>query len=203
MSHEALGPQFHEMTRGEFEQQPGTWWHGTQSGVIGHQGQSFHVGSRAAASEALAARIGRQHVPQEHQGEIISSHPTAQIHSGRIVSPMTNRPEISPSRGPGNRWEVREGIPRGEMADWPRRHPQEAMSDVRANAVEGGIRTRGQKMRRGIYYVNAGEGTHSGESPISAIVPNRAGFKTHHDYVSEALAQGKNVPQHVRNVYGL
>lgn len=202
MIHEALGPQFHEMTGAEFEEQPGTWFHGTQHGTIGHEGGSFHVGSRAAATAALASRINMSYVRPEHHAEVIGSHPTAQIHAGRIVSPMTNQPRIHPSRGEGSRWEVREGIPRGELAEWKRRSPAEAMSDVRANAIEHAIRTRGQKMRQGIYYVNASEGAEEHE-PISAIVPHRAGFKTHRDYVGEALVQGKNVPQHIRDEHGL
>jgi hypothetical protein len=44
-----LGSQFHEMTRDEFESQPGTWFHGTPTGVIGqvillrpeHKGRGF------------------------------------------------------------------------------------------------------------------------------------------------------------------
>ena len=194
------GTQFHEMTRGEFESQPGTWFHGTQTGHIGHQESSFHVGSRAAATEALAARIGKQYVHPDNRAAVIQGHPSAQIYGGRITAPMSNKPMIHPSRGPGGSWQVREGIPRGAMEDWKRRSPTEAMSDVKANAVEHGIRTKGQKMRKGIYYVNASEGSHE-ENPISAIVPNRAGFKTHEDHLVEARAAGKKIPKRAMKGY--
>jgi hypothetical protein len=74
------------------------------------------------------------------------------------------------------------------------------MSDVRANAVESGLRKKGQKMRRGIYYVNASEGSQE-DVPVSAIVPHRRGFKTHEDYIIEARAQGKRIPEHVIQQY--
>jgi hypothetical protein len=188
------------MTREEFESQPGTWWHGTQSGIIGHQGGSFHVGTRHAAVEALSARIGKQAVPQTQQGQVIRSHPSAELYGGHITAPMVNTPRLSSSRGPGSRWEVAAGIPRGEMADWPRMSRHEPMSDVRANAVESGLRKKGQQMRRGIYYVNASEGSQE-DVPVSAIVPHRQGFKTHEDYVIEARAQGKRIPEHVIQQY--
>jgi hypothetical protein len=95
---------------------------------------------------------------------------------------------------------VREGIPRGEMAEWKRHSPHEVMSDVRANAIERAVRTKGQKMRQGIYYVNASEGSHE-DLPVSAIVPSRQGFKTHKDYVTEAHARGAQIPEHVLKEY--
>lgn len=204
MSHDALShQQFHEMTSSEFEAHPSVWWHGTQTGDIGHQGGSFHVGSRDAAATALAARIHSQYVPREDVGRVVQGHPTAKLVAGHIVSPMTNTPRLSPRRREGmSKWEVAAGIPRGEMTDWSRYDKSEPMSDVRANAVEAGLRKSGRPMRRGMYYVNASEGAHE-DVPISAIVPNRAGFKTHRDYVHEALAQGKNVPQHVRDEHSL
>jgi hypothetical protein len=75
------------------------------------------------------------------------------------------------------------------------------MSDVRANAVQSGLKAKGQKMRRGIFYVNAAEGTHVHDEPISAIVPNRAGFKTHEDYLVQARSQGKKIPKRAMKGY--
>lgn len=190
-----LGTQFHEMTPEEFGQQRGTWFHGTPTGIIGHHGGSFHVGSKGAATEALNARV---HFGRGSDNSSFVARP--EVVAGRITSPMTNRPEIHHSRGPGTNWNVREGIPRGEMAEWSRRSPTEAMSDVRANAVEAGLRTKGKPMRRGIYYVNASEGAQE-QNPISAIIPNRAGFKTHEDHIIEAMGQGKKVPDHVMKHY--
>jgi hypothetical protein len=78
------------------------------------------------------------------------------------------------------------------------------MSDVRANAVQAGLKAKGQKMRRGIFYVNAAEGAYKPEDErehISAIVPHRSGFKTHEDYVTEAHQRGEQIPEHVRKEY--
>jgi hypothetical protein len=207
MSAEALNPrQFHEMTRGEFESQPNLWWHGTSTGIIGHQGESFHVGSRHAAVDALSARVAGHGGlgSQAEREERIKQAPGAELYGGHITAPMMNTPRIHPSRGPGSDWHIREGIPRGEMADWPRRSSTEPMSDARANAVQSGLKTKGQKMRRGIFYVNAAEGAHRPKDErehISAIIPNRAGFKTHEDYLVQARAQGKKIPKRAMKGY--
>lgn len=194
---DGLGPQFHEMTREEFESQPGTWFHGTPTGIIGHAG-SFHVGTRQAATEAMRGEVGKPRWFTNREGkQAYGSNPS--IIGGRITAPMTNTPHADPSRGPGNRWSYREGIPWGEMTEWPRRSSHEVMSDVRANAVESALKTRGQSMHRGIYYVNAAEGVNDPEKdrtlPVSAIIPNRQGFKTHEDYIISARQQGKKIPQ--------
>lgn len=225
---EHLGTQFHEMTRDEFEQQPGTWFHGSTTGQIGHAG-SFHVGTKLAAAEALGARIDRgkfrtktpvgtmrrvqssikasQKDPRfvtTSTGKAYSDNPT--FTGGRIVGPMTNTPKIHSSRGPGNRFEIKEGIPWGAMEDWQRKSPNEAMSDVRANAVERGAKTSGRLLRRGMYYVNAAEGGGRPESTpeheyISAVLPNRQHFKTHEDYLVDAREAGKKIPARAMKGY--
>jgi hypothetical protein len=200
---EHLGSQFHEMTREQFEAQPGTWFHGTPTGIIGHAG-SFHVGTKQAATEALRGEVGKPRWFTNREGKAsYGSNPS--VIGGRIVGPMANTPRVDPSRGPGDRWNYREGIPWGHMTEWSRRSPHEVMSDVRANAIESAIKTRGQTMRQGIYYVNAAEGANDPEKdptlPVSAVLPNRQHFKTHEDYIIGARAQGKQVPGHVLQQY--
>lgn len=220
-----LGQQFHEMTSDEFAKQPGTWFHGSPNGQIGAHGGSFHVGSELAAAEALGPRIATgkyrtktrigtiQKVKQAAKamqqsprmiesprgGSYYADNPG--ITAGRIDGPMTNTTKLASSRGPGRgKWEVRQGIPRGALEDWKRHNSTEPLPDIRANAVENGIRKSGRTMRQGMYYVNAAEGAQE-DHPISAILPNRKHFKTHEDYLVEARAQGKSIPKRAMKGY--
>lgn len=202
------GRQFHEMTRDEFESQPGTFFHGHPTGNFnwdpdGRQG--FHVGSKQAATDAVVARVGTsgkatiyaggqrsgptfpgKYVPVNdperpyHKSEAVA-HPE-HLRGGRIVSPMVNgRNWLGRYGGHGNGYV-------GDMHD---------SGDVRANAKASEIITKGQKMRQGIFYENQAEDAGS----ISAVLPSRQSFKTHEDLIIEARARGLDVPRHVLKEY--
>ncbi len=92
MSSRALGRQFHEMTREEFEAEPGTFFHGNPTGNFGHnQPQAhygFHVGTKRAATEAVEARAG---YGRYSAGTPIPA-PKAEVRGGRLGVEMTNTP---------------------------------------------------------------------------------------------------------------
>ena len=198
------GTQFHEMTQEEFAQQPGTWHHSSPSGEPGSAGGSFHVGTYAAAAAVHDPRVDTYRTNTFGQ-KYFAGNPG--IVSGRIVKPMTNTPYLHPSRNltTDGKWGwSAEGVSKGAMEDWPRRSSDEPMSDVRANAVERGIRNSGRKMRKGIYYINAVEGDYHAphySAAVSAVLPNRSHFKTHEDYLVEAREAGKTIPKRALNGY--
>lgn len=193
--------QFHEMARDEFESLPGTWWHGTPSGVVGSAPEvPVHIGTRRAALEALSARAGRPDPddfgkfytgpPSDDElesriergrgsnvtgsvGPIYSADPA--VIGGRIVGPMSNRPTV--------------GSPGYDRYGNPGGHKPNAYSDWVANGLANRNRTKGTTMRQGIYYSNISED----EGSISAVLP-RSSFKTHEDYLVEARAAGKRIP---------
>lgn len=195
-AHEYLhGEQFHEMARHEFEAQPGTMFHGHPTGNfnwdIEGRPQGFHVGTRRAAEEAVTARaayggysdrtkISAPYKPtrtETQEGSMTTlgrwqAH-KEQVRGGRIVSPMVNSPQHLGSYGKGDP---------GDMHD---------SGDSMANGRVHAINTRGQKMRQGIYYMNASED----EGSVSAVLPTRQSFKTHEDYLVEARAQGHTIPK--------
>jgi hypothetical protein len=198
--------QFHEMTRDEFESQPGTFFHGHPTGNFnwehpqGHSG--FHVGTKQAATDAVVSRAGFSGKPVTYSNGMESgptfpgswepvndperpyvksrkiAHPE-HVRAGRIASPMVNHPGYLGSYG--------KGTP-GDMHD---------SGDVLANARATAIRSRGQQMRQGIYYMNASEDAGS----VSAVLPSRQQFKTHEDHIIEARARGQHVPAHVLKEY--
>jgi hypothetical protein len=104
------------------------------------------------------------------------AHP-AQLRGGRITSPMVNHPGYLGSYGGHG-----DGM-EGDMHD---------SGDARANGQVARIKSRGETMRQGIYYVNQAEDAGS----LSAVLPRREDFKTHEDYIVEARAAGKKVPPH-------
>jgi len=200
------GHQFHEMTRAEFEEQPGTYFHGHPTGNFnweqppGHSG--FHVGSKQAATDAVVARAGfsgrsttysngmetgptypgRWEPVNDPDRPYVKSRKIAHpehLRGGRIVSPMVNSPSTLGSYG--------KGTP-GDMS-----HSGDVMANARATA----IRTRGQTMRQGIYYMNVSEDAGS----VSAVLPSRQSFKTHEDILIEARARGVRVPERVLKDY--
>lgn len=194
--------QFHEMTREEFESQPGTYFHGHPTGNFNweERGQGFHVGSKQAATDAVVARAAYGKYPGDvpipapflghrvavndparpyHRSEAVA-HPE-HVRGGRIVSPMVNWPGSLGSYGKGDH---------GDMVN---------SGDAMANGRVAAINSRGQTMRQGIYYKNASEDAGS----VSAVLPNRQSFKTHEDLIIEARARGARVPSRVLKEYPL
>lgn len=175
--------QFHEMTKDEFEAQPGTFFHGNPTGNFNwEQPKSpygFHVGSELSAREAVDARAS---YGRYSDGSVIPApmpeHPET-VRGGRITSPMVNQPHAMGRYGFQN-W--------GDMTD---------SGDVLANAKAREITSKGQTMRRGIYYSNVAEDTGS----TSAVLPSRQSFKTHEDHLVEARAQGKKIPKRALQGY--
>ena len=186
--------QFHEMSRDEFEAQPGTMFHGNPTGNFNQEGgpQGFHVGSKQAATDAVVARAGfggysdGSRIPAPFRGsrrpvddperpytksEAVA-HPE-HLRGGRIDSPMVNAPGNMGSYGKGTH------------------------GDVMANVLVAAINKRGETMRQGIYYKNASEDAGS----TSAVVPSRQSWKTHEDYIVEARARGNKVPKRALKGY--
>lgn len=191
--------QFHEMSREEFESQPGTYFHGNPTGNFNweqpraHYG--FHVGTKQAATDAVVARAGTEGSLVTYSGgqkggpafpgrydpvddperpyvrRQAVAHPE-HLRGGRIVSDMVNSPGYMGSYGRDTG---------GDMV---------GSGDVLANARAASIHGRGQTMRRGIYYRNVAEDTGS----ISAVLPSRQSWKTHEDYLVEARARGAKIP---------
>ena len=206
-----LGTQFHEMTKDEFEKQPGTFFHGSVNGMVGAHGGSVHVGTKRAAVEALASQLGNSiptdidpdHAIQSfkgHAGVVVSGSDgrtplfasSPDVTPVRVTGRMANTPHLHPSRGPlrgeGQELNLYKGIPNGDYHDWEPMDDDEPISDRRANeiATEHGH-------SRGHYYVNGVEDPGS----ISAVVPKRSHLKTYEDYVAEALHSSKKVPERV------
>ena len=157
------------------------FYHGTPSGDLRGGPNGLHVGSRAAAWDALNARIG---VPAEGDWDgtreygktllagrkrlkSMGHYPTglncdapeedyyptgkAKYGDGTLI-PLTEKPALFPVRIVGPMTNT----------------PQSAHSDSRANAIMRAQKTRGLA-RQGYYYANEGEGEHLG---ISAVVPS-------------------------------
>lgn len=195
-----LGTQFHDMTREEFEALPGTYFHGHPSGNfnwdIDGRPQGFHVGSYEAAEQAVTRKqfygdgtpvlAPLEATKRESEGEMSTrryeAHPD-QIRGGRIVSPMVNSPHYLGSYGSNDNASYL-----GVMT-----HSGDALANGRVRSIN----TRGQIMRQGMYYRNQIEDAGS----ISAVLPNRQSFKTHEDYLVEARAQGKYIPERALKGY--
>lgn len=196
-----LGTQFHQMTREEFEQQPGVWFHGTATGMIGSKPDhpQFHVGTQRAALQALGARLhggnpggtvknenGRWYQPDEPYHRVIAharqtNSPNADVIGGHITGPMANVPKEDPRE---------ERFGRSGFGDYQGRAPY-AYGDWVANGMEKRLK------HQGVFYKNVGEDTGS----ISAILPKRSHFTTHEDYLVEARAQGKKIPKRAMRGY--
>lgn len=189
------------MSRDEFESQPGMMFHGNPTGNFNVEHRQapygFHVGSRQAAEEAVNARAGygrysdaspipaplraQKKETKGVDGFTTVSHKTHSeaVRGGRVVSPMVNAPTALGTYG------------RGALGD------MDNSGDVAANAKAREIHTKGQKMRRGIFYKNASEDAGS----VSAVIPGRASFKTHEDHLVEARAAGKVIPKRAMKGY--
>lgn len=165
---------YHEMSREEFERQPGTLFHGNPVGNFGvnqptaHYG--FHVGTRRAAEDAVGARAGygRYSSGEEIPAPLASrgdEFKAEAVRGGRLNVEMTN--QLSNPHG-----------------------------DYQANGYMAGQIKRG-RARRGYFYENVSED----EGSVSAVLPTRQSFKTHEDYLVEAIAKNKAIPSQALKGY--
>lgn len=187
----------HQMTRDEFEAQPGTLFHGSPNGVVGMKVAKYglHVGTKRAALEALSARVGSA-------GDRPTGATTARTTDAELQDTLENtrrNPKMSGKASYSDGSKVYAPDPKviggrvsGKMTNTPRT-PHE---DFKANGMMAGQLKRG-RAKSGYYYQNVGEDAGS----ISAVLPSRDHFRTHEDHLVEARAQGKSIPKRAMKGY--
>lgn len=203
----SFSEQFHQMTKDEFESLPGTFFHSDPAGNFnwdteGRQG--FHVGTRRAAEEAVINRVNKDTGDVVYGDGSIGWSPFRPIETSRnirIGDKLVNIPERKPHpdivRGGRIVSPMVNSI--NNLGVYGRGTPGEldGSGDSRANATVNMIKSRGQTMRKGIYYMNVVEDPGS----VSAVLPNRQSFKTHEDYLVEAMSKGLRIPKTVLSGY--
>jgi len=223
--------RFHEMTPKEFSKQPNIYWHGTVNSMIAPHDDWFHVGTMRAAAQALSdnllSRVDENLDPLHDR--FYSSHPVTLIKRARENPGGWILPRGSVHNLDDDDYDyIHESIHDKESLNRVREDNYVYVS--RPNLVPGFVVGRtlphiysdegahnlihGEELANpkdvepdlpphlsnsvNIRYRNDSEDPGS----VSVAIPKRSNFMTHEDFIIQARAQKKQIPEHVYKAYG-